>query len=263
MFSSHRLRIVMSVLVLLGTVGMVSIAYASHSWNGYHWARTANPFTLKLGDNVSSVWDGNLATASSDWSVSSVLDTTITTGTTDPRKCRAKSGRVEVCNAKYGNNGWLGIASVWVSGSHITQGTVKLNDTYFNTPTYNTIAWRNLVMCQEIAHAFGLDHQDEDFANAPLGTCMDYTSDPMPNQHPNQHDYDQLEMIYSHLDTFTTLKNTVVAGRGNDKNNEELSDFGKAIKKSRHGRNSHFEKDMGKGGKVFTFVVWAGDTHAE
>jgi hypothetical protein len=23
----------------------------------YHWARTSNPFTLKLGDNVSSAWD--------------------------------------------------------------------------------------------------------------------------------------------------------------------------------------------------------------
>lgn len=30
------------------------------------------------------------------------------------------------------NNGWLGIASISVNGSHITQGTVKLNDTYFN-----------------------------------------------------------------------------------------------------------------------------------
>ena len=32
-------------------------ASASHSCGNYHWARTANPFTLKLGDNVSSAWD--------------------------------------------------------------------------------------------------------------------------------------------------------------------------------------------------------------
>jgi len=33
--------------------GMASTASATHSWGGYHWARTANPFTIKLGNNVS------------------------------------------------------------------------------------------------------------------------------------------------------------------------------------------------------------------
>ena len=104
--------------------------------------------------------------------------------------CKATAGRVEVCNSTYGNNGWLGIASISITGgTHITQGTVKLNDTYFNTAQYNTPAWRNLVTCQEVGHTFGLDHQDENFNNPNLGTCMDYTNDPSTNQHPNQHDY--------------------------------------------------------------------------
>jgi predicted Zn-dependent protease len=60
-----------------------------------------------------------------------------------------------------------------VSGSHIVQGTTKVNDTYFNTATYNTRAWRQLVMCQEVGHTFGLDHQDETFNNPNLGSCMD------------------------------------------------------------------------------------------
>ena len=62
--------------------------------------------------------------------------------------------------------------------THITQAITKLNDTYFNTAAYNTPAWRRLVTCQEIAHNFGLDHQDEAFDNPNLGLCMDYTSDP-------------------------------------------------------------------------------------
>ena len=33
-------------------------------------------------------------------------------------------------------------------------------------------------MCQVGGHDFGLDHQDEDFINANLNTCMDYTNDP-------------------------------------------------------------------------------------
>ena len=44
---------------------------------------------------------------------------------------------MEVCNATYGNTGWLGVAQIWTSGSHIVQDTGKLNDTYFNTAKYN------------------------------------------------------------------------------------------------------------------------------
>jgi len=29
-------------------------ALANHSWGGYHWARTANPFTVKLGNNLTT-----------------------------------------------------------------------------------------------------------------------------------------------------------------------------------------------------------------
>src|SRR3990167_937294 len=73
-------------------------------------------------------------------------------------------------------------------------------------------------MCQEVGHIFGLNHQDENFGNENLGTCMDYTSDPsgtladpdqLSNEHPNQHDYDQLGIIYSHFDSFTSALNSV------------------------------------------------------
>ncbi len=229
-------------------------ASANHSWGGYHWARTANPFTLKLGDNVSSSWDPYLATTSADWSFSPVLDTTVVRGSANPKNCRATSGRVEVCNSKYGNNGWLGLAQIWVtSGLHITQGVTKVNDTYFNTPTYNTTAWRNLVMCQEVGHTLGLDHQDENFGNANLGTCMDYTSDPSTNQHPNQHDYDELAIIYEHLDIFTTINQTkanIASG-----NLDNRADWGKELRNN--GKVAVFERDFGGGNKVFTFVIFA------
>jgi hypothetical protein len=38
-------------------IGVATVSFADHSWGGYHWARTSNPFTLKVGDNVSSAWD--------------------------------------------------------------------------------------------------------------------------------------------------------------------------------------------------------------
>jgi hypothetical protein len=242
------------LMSLATVVMMASPVAADHSWGGYHWARTSNPFTLKLGDNLSANWDSYLATSSADWSVSSVLDTTIVPGGTTAKRCKPTVGRVEVCNSKYGRNGWLGIAQVWVSGSHITQGITKMNDTYFASAPYNTGAWKNLVLCQEIGHTFGLDHQDEDFDNTPMGTCMDYSNNPEPNQHPNQHDYEQLEAIYAHLDDSTTVSQTN-QGAAPQAQAGEPGDWGKLVKKQ--GRTAIFENDRGRGQKVFTFVVYA------
>ena len=253
------------IVVLLGVLALAAWASstsATHSWGGYHWARTSNPFTLKLGDNVSIAWDSYLSTASSDWSASLVLDTTIVAGGTTPRSCRPTQGRVEVCNATYGNTGWLGIAQIWVGGSHITQGVVKLNDTYFNTPSYNTPAWRQLVICQEVGHTFGLDHQDTTFSNPNLGTCMDYTSNPSgppSNEHPNQHDYDELEIIYSHLDSTTTIGATTVNKMPpamTDIDFTTPAQWGKLIRSSNGVRTELYELDFGRGHKVFTFVIW-------
>lgn len=245
-------------MFVLSAGTFATIAYATHSWGGYHWGRTANPFNLKLGDNVSTAWDGHLATASGDWSVSSVLDTTIIPGQAK-LNCRPSNGRVEVCNKTYGNNGWLGMAQIWInSSSHITKGAVKVNDTYFNTLTYNTPAWRNLVMCQEVGHTLGLDHQDEIFDNPNLGTCMDYTNDPSTNQHPNQHDYDQLVTIYTHLDSTTTLGSIVLPkGNGADVNLDNPSAWGKSLRKDSRGNDSLFGRDLGGGDKLFTFIIWA------
>lgn len=270
---STRIKVAAVSITLLSAGAIATVAFANHSWGGYHWARTANQFTLKLGNNVSSAWTANLAVASNDWNVSAVLDTTVVAGQTDPRKCRPTASRVEVCSNKYGRTGWLGLAQIWVNGVHITQGVTKLNDTYFSAAPYNTNAWKQLVTCQEVGHTFGLSHQDENFTNANLGTCMDYTNDPdgtlatpnqLSNEHPNQHDYDELDtIIYAHTDSFTTILEklsktffpaTIANAANND--NDESSEWGKVIRKSQDGHNSLYERDLGKGQKIFTFVIW-------
>ncbi len=195
------LGLVISVALLMSLAA--GVVFAGHSWGVYQWARTSNPLTLSLGDNVSEKWDGHLAVANSDWNGSNKLNNSVAPGRTNPRKCSPDLGLSEICNAKYGFNGWLGVSGIWIyKDGHIAKGYVKLNDSYFNTNTYNTWAWRQLVMCQEIGHQFGLGHQDEYFDNPNLGTCMDYTSSPAGNEHPNKHDRDQLDDIYSHLDAF-------------------------------------------------------------
>lgn len=188
------------VVALVGAVFALPAA-ASHSWGNYHWARTANPFTPRVIDANTSAWDSHLDTAIADWDQSTVMTLIKETGAED-RNCRAVAGKAKSCNGKYGRNGWLGLAQIWVSGSHITQATAKMNDTYFSLAAYNNPVKKQHVMCQEIGHDWGLAHQDE--SGADLNTCMDYSS-ALDNPHPNQHDYDQLLTIYSHLDASTTI----------------------------------------------------------
>jgi hypothetical protein len=261
-------RTVLIVVAFAGLLVGLSAAHvteATHSWGFYHWMRTNNPIALSVGDNVSSTWDVYLNTAISDWNTSStpsVVRLSKVSGLTNPKNCRPVAGRIEVCNAKYGNNGWLGVAQIWINGDHIKQAVAKMNDTYFNTAPYNTPAWRRLVMCQEIAHDFGLDHQDENFSNPNLGTCMDYTNNPggpPSNEHPNAHDFEQLGVIYAHLDAAFTSFTKAIMGEGQDKAEpdfSELKEWGREVRRDSRGRVSRYERDLGKGKKVITHVLW-------
>jgi hypothetical protein len=257
---SKRVAIMAALALTLTIVTFQLGLFASHSWNGYHWARTSNPFTVKIGDNLSPAWKPFLNVAAGDWSsnsygITDVLDAVVVLGGANNKNCRPTSGRDEVCNGAYGQNGWLGIAQIWISGGHITQGTVKLNDTYFNMSKYNTPAWRQMVVCQEVGHTFGLDHQDENTTNPNLGTCMDYTSDPSTNQHPNRHDYEELALIYAHTDSFTSTFSSAPGPSNGDLENP--SQWGQLMKSTRSGRTQVFERDFGNGHHVVTFVTWA------
>jgi hypothetical protein len=235
--------VVAAVAVLVGSVGAAPAA-ASHSWGNYHWARTANPFTVPLGDNVTNTaasnWEAALGSASGDWSRSSVLDSPVVAGLTNPRKCRATNGRIEVCNARYGFNGWLGLAQIWLSGGHIVKGVTKVNDSYFDSSRYDYDAERH-VMCQEIGHAY----QDE--SGADLNTCMDY-AEALDNPSPNAHDYQQLALIYAHLDSTSTVSGSFAAGSG-----------AKPVKVSRVDRvtSSTITEYFTDGSRRVTFIDWA------
>jgi hypothetical protein len=274
MFKHSGRRTLVFAVVALAAVSFAAAAYANHSWRKFHWARTSNPFTVQLGNNLGSGWSSYLTDASNDWSMSGVLDTKVVAGQSSPATCPPTAGRVEVCAANYGATGWLGIASVWTSGGHISQGTVKNNDYYFNQPRYNTSAWRRFVTCQEVGHTFGLDHQDERFNNTNLGTCMDYTNDPtgtagtngtLNNEHPNQHDYDQLSQIYSHLDSSNTAGQSTAAAKmppaALDIIIEGPGQWGKLVRGGKEQGYSDYELDFGGGNKIYTHVIWASEDH--
>jgi hypothetical protein len=287
-----RLSLALSVAAVVSVLAFPSIASANHTWGGYHWQHSTSTFTVDLGDNVSGSWDSMLNTASSDWNAAPVLNTRIVSGGTTGSTCAPTLGRVEVCNANYGSTGWLGVAQIWlyVGGKHIAQGTVKNNDYYFGSSSYayNNSAEQLHVICQEIGHTFGLDHQSEN--GDTLNTCMDYyhntSSSDTLSTHPNQADYDEIRCIYDPavnrktLTTSWTVNGTTYThtckgtghldgaggkpGRGNGNGNglfptvgAEASQWGRVVASSASGREQTFFLDLGDGRAMVTFVIWA------
>ncbi len=265
MITSSRRRTLIVTVVLTAVAIFASVASATHSWGGYHWARTANPFTLKLGDNLTTAdWKSHLSQTSSDWnSGNSPVITAIVAGTSNKR-CSLVSGTTQVCNGRYGNNGWLGLATINITGgTHITQGSAKMNDTYFDTSTYNNTNEREHVMCQEVAHTFGLDHQSTD--GSSLNTCMDYFSNTGANAgstlstKPNAHDFQELGIIYQHLDSFSTVAAMTAAASSSSEVTDDPNSWGMLVSQSANGRSSTYERGNSDGTKTATHVYWTSE----
>ena len=245
-------------LTLIGSLLVPFSLLADNSWNNYHWARTTASFDLTIVNSTTSDWDVYVHQAVSDWSQSIVLnmveDLTGATSSRVRRKCKAPDGKIRICNLAYGQTGWLGIAGISIDGSgHIVKGYTKLNDTYFSWDYYNHPNWKQSVTCQELGHNVGLDHQDVDFYNESVFSCMDYQE--QPYEYPNQHDYDQLVLIYGHLDAYNSYGG-VDSGDG-DSGGGCNSPPGKGCNKSGFGGNkgdNGWGASLGRRGQTETFI---------
>lgn len=266
-------KTILRVALLSCAAVAVGPAMANHSWNDYHWSKSGTKLELDVLKAISSPWITSVNGAINDWNQSSVVSLTGQNASgVNTKKCSPIAGKILVCDASYGNRGWLGIATIWLSNGHISQATTKLNNSYFNTSTYNTPAWRSLVACQEIAHDFGLDHQDEGFGPPNLGTCMDYTNDPdgggaygPSNEHPNSHDYAQIETVYSHTHASATNFGVREVGKAAPQANvpneapagDSPAEWGRPVSRDGLGRPDVYVKDIAPGRKMITHVFWA------
>lgn len=267
----RRTRMACLALSAAAAMGYGGVVLADHAWGDYHWARTTASFNLVVVNSTTDDWDPFVSTAVGDWSSSSVLDMVEDpSGSTEDklrRSCPAPSGQVRICNLAYGRNGWLGIAGISIdTNGHIVSGYTKLNDSYFSLSYYNTPDWKQSVTCQELGHDIGLDHQDEDFDNTSLKSCMDYQDPPWPA--PNQHDYDQLQTIYGHTDAYNSYAGgdggggggcNAPAGKGCNKSGigQDDVDPGWGMSLGRNGNHEKFIRIDPDGTRHITFVTWA------
>lgn len=264
---------VAAALAALAASGAVLVA--SHSWGNYHWARittSSSPsFDLIVVNSTTEGWDSYVDRAIADWSASSKLDMVQdlsgSTSDKDRRQCRAPSGALRICNQFYGSTGWLGIAGISIdTNGHIVSGYTKLNDTYFSSAPYDSPDWKQSVTCQELGHNVGLDHQDENFNNTSLLSCMDYQNPPY--EYPNDHDYEQIDTIYGHTDTYNSYTGSGGGGGGGTCNAPPGKGCNAAdvpqdppgnawgISIGRRGQKEKFLRVDPDGTRHITFVTW-------
>ncbi len=193
-----------------------AVTLAKQSLNGWHWSRIG-VLELKYGNNLSASMQPYFTKALGDWSASPVFDLVSATGATTASLCGSVAGTIQICNANYGKNGYLGYTSVWTQGGIIQAATIKLNDYYLKAGGYGTDAWRQATVCHEIGHSLGLDHSDISRVNANIGSCLDTTNDPSgtrgtngtrANTAPGASDFTNLHAIYANLDA-TQLPSTL------------------------------------------------------
>ena len=188
-----KIRYIFTILVSVAIIGAlwVSLVAADNSWNGYHWA-SGNSSPTVLDKTSSSLYD--VSAGVSEWASfpnSPVTPVILAEG---------KKGEITVTEAF--NQFWYGQARVFLEDGHITKGQIKLNTRLLN-PLGADAA--DHVLCQEIGHILGLQHD----RTAP-DTCMNDTIDlsVSPQTSPNPHDIDTLIAAYNHTD--------VVSGDGGE-----------------------------------------------
>jgi hypothetical protein len=151
---------------------------------------------LELQNALDDTWQDEFAKAVLDWEEGEPDALTLTTAQVEvDHTCKPVEGVMKVCNGNYGETGWLGINEIisQVSNGQILSSVAKMNEYYLlNADEYE----RQYTMCHEIGHGFGLPHTDESFTNVDLGNCMDYTSTPINNMHPDASNYNRLASLY-------------------------------------------------------------------
>ncbi|KAL3924347.1 MAG: hypothetical protein SGILL_001099 [Bacillariaceae sp.] len=181
--------------------------------------------SLEMWNALDDTWQAEYAEAINDWDTCEPNVLTLSTKVVPvDNSCSQVDGVMKVCNeadkgtspyslflvlllitGNYGDTGWLGINEVLKSvPDQIIQSSVaKMNEYYLNNAGYDE---RLYTMCHEVGHGFGLPHTDENFNNADLGNCLDYTNRPKNNLRPGEYNCNRLKTMYGTVDGNRVLR---------------------------------------------------------
>lgn len=180
-------RCLIGVATLAASLAVAGPACATlnQSWNGWKWSRTGS-LEIKVGNNLSGVWQPYLTAAISQWNADPVIDFVAAAGNcSSGTTCNATCGMIQACSGSHGFNGWLGYACVWTSNTRIVQATIRMSDNDFASSKYNTAAWRAMTMCHELGHTIGLNHAGNTRSMLNIGSCADLDSTKLASTMPS------------------------------------------------------------------------------
>ena len=221
---------------------------ASRTPTSFHWARKASQFTLQVGDNVDGGWNSLLTRVVADWNKGDTVTFRVVGGSSGGQECRERQGTVQVCNKPYGTQeGWLGLTRLYFNdrGDHVDAATVMMNDSFLNVGNsqYNSEAARRHTLCHELGHTPGLDHVSSK-------SCMNDSQQAVFNNvTPINKDFRQLERIYQHKDSNTTVAGKQKAKKKKNKKQESKDRDGKK-QRDRDDRKRDRERDRDRRGRA-------------
>jgi len=162
------------------------------NWDEQYVMRDDGGLHLTLQNALDDTWQSEFEAAVADWQESDALQLTTERVAVD-YNCNRVDGVMVVCNANFGETGWVGINENSILGDVIVSSVAKMNEYYLRNADFDH---RRFTMCHEIGHGFGLPHTDENPYNSNLGNCLDYTDSPSSNLMPGEVNMAKLREMY-------------------------------------------------------------------
>lgn len=165
---------------------------ATTSWKRKYVQPDNGGLHLTLQNALDDTWQQEFKLAVADWNESPALTLTTQRVAVD-HSCEPVEGVMVVCNANFGDTGWVGINENAIQSGVIIESVSKMNEFYLRNANF---AHRRFTMCHELGHGFGLPHTDENPYNRNLGDCLDYTDDPEENLYPGEVNFAKVADLY-------------------------------------------------------------------